>query len=397
MTGKLLPEMRFALHGEADIIPAELLFQFQVDALDAIWRLIRWLTLQYFFTISYLVKDAPFMQTRRIFLRQGISAGLAAILPSPSWVAGQVMTVKGLVPATALGSTLVHEHVLVDFIGADKVSPDRYDRQEAFQVILPQLRELYKRGCRTMVECTPQFLGRDPLLLKQLSDASGLHLITNTGYYGAAEEKFLPSSLAAETAPSLSAQWIAEHQRGIGDSLVQPGFMKLGVDDVPFTENIQKILLAGAMAYTSTGMPIAVHTSKGAMPAREELRILTEAGVPADAWIWVHAQNEKNPDAWEEIARRGGWVELDGYQEAQTDDYVRHLLRLRKAKCLHRVLVSQDAGWYHVGETGGGSFRPFTAIYDQLLPALKKAGFTETDTRMLMEKNPAEAFSLRIS
>ncbi len=337
------------------------------------------------------------MTSRRTFLRQGLAAGLASVLPSPSWQTGQAMTVKGLIPAAAMGSTLVHEHVLVDFIGADKVMPDRYDRQQAFGIILPHLRELYTRGCRTLVECTPQFLGRDPLLLKQLSDASKLHILTNTGYYGAAEEKFLPASLAEETAPSLSVQWIAEHRQGIGDSGIKPGFMKLGVDDVPFTDNIQKILLAGAMTYASTGMPIAVHTSKGAIPAREELRILSDAGLPADAWIWVHAQNEKNPDAWEEIARRGGWVELDGYQETQTDDYVRHLLRLRKAKCLQRILVSQDAGWYHVGENNGGSFRPYTAIYDNLLPALKKSGFTDTDIRMLMEKNPATAFSLRIS
>ena len=319
------------------------------------------------------------------------------ILPRHAWASPQVMTVKGPVPAAVLGSTLVHEHVLVDFIGADKVSPDRYNRQEAFQVILPHLRELHKRGCRTLVECTPQYLGRDPQLLKQLSDSSGLHIITNTGYYGAAEEKFLPASLAEETAPSLSAQWIAEHQQGIDGTNVKPGFMKLGADDVPFTDNIRKILLAGAMTYVKTGMPIAVHTSKGVMPAREELRILTDAGVPADAWIWVHAQIEKNPDAWEEIARLGGWVELDGFHQEKTDEYVRNLLRLRKAKCLHRVLVSQDAGWYHVGESGGGSFQPYTGIYDLLLPALKKAGFTETDNRMLMEKNPAEAFSLRIS
>lgn len=343
------------------------------------------------------MQDFAGMISRRSFLRQGITAGMAAMMPVPHWMSGQVMTVRGLVPATALGSTLVHEHVLVDFIGADQVNPGRYNRYDAFSAILPYLCDLYKRGCRTLVECTPQFLGRDPLLLRQLSAASGLHMITNTGYYGAAEEKFLPASLAEDTVPSLSAKWIAEHQRGIDDTNVKPGFMKLGVDDLPFSENIRKILQAGAMTYVNTGMPIAVHTSNGVMPAREELRILTDAGVPADAWIWVHAQNEKNPDAWEEIAHQGGWVELDGFQETNTDEYVRHLLRLRKAKCLHRVLVSQDAGWYHVGESGGGSFRPFTAMYDTLLPALKKSGFTEADIRMLMEKNPAEAFSLRIS
>jgi phosphotriesterase-related protein len=336
-------------------------------------------------------------QSRRTFLRNGLAAGASMLIPRPNLFSGRVMTVRGAVPASSLGPVLVHEHVLVDFIGAEKANPDRYDRQEAFNTILPHLQELYKRGCRTLVECTPQFLGRDPLLLKRLSESSKLHILTNTGYYGAAEEKFLPASLTAETAPSLAAQWIAEHEKGIAGTGIRPGFMKLGVDDVPFTENIRKILLAGALTYTSTGMPVAIHTSKGAAPAQEELRILSEAGVPTNAWIWVHAQNERNPDAFEAIAKQDGWVELDGYQRDQTDEYVRLLLQLRKSKCLHRVLVSQDAGWYHVGEASGGSYRPHTDIFDYLLPALRKSGFSESDIHQLMTANPAQAFSLRSS
>ena len=45
---------------------------------------------------------------------------------------GKVVTVNGPIAPSELGFTLPHEHVLVDFIGADKVSPDRYDSDEAF-------------------------------------------------------------------------------------------------------------------------------------------------------------------------------------------------------------------------------------------------------------------------
>ena len=38
-----------------------------------------------------------------------------------------VPTVSGPLGAHRLGLTLMHEHVLVDFIGADQVSPSRYD------------------------------------------------------------------------------------------------------------------------------------------------------------------------------------------------------------------------------------------------------------------------------
>jgi hypothetical protein len=40
---------------------------------------------------------------------------------------GKIVTVRGPILPDKLGFTLPHEHILVDFIGADKVSPDRYD------------------------------------------------------------------------------------------------------------------------------------------------------------------------------------------------------------------------------------------------------------------------------
>ena len=58
----------------------------------------------------------------------------------------------------------MHEHVLVDFIGASTVSPARYDAADAFKTVLPYLQQLKQLGCGTLVECTPAYLGRDPRL-----------------------------------------------------------------------------------------------------------------------------------------------------------------------------------------------------------------------------------------
>ena len=35
---------------------------------------------------------------------------------------GLIMTVSGAVPATEMGIYLIHEHVMVDFIGADSIA-----------------------------------------------------------------------------------------------------------------------------------------------------------------------------------------------------------------------------------------------------------------------------------
>ena len=55
-----------------------------------------------------------------------------------------------------------------------------------------------------------------------------------------------------------------------------------------------------------------------------------------------------------------------------------------------------DAGWHKPDEKEGGSFTGFTNIFTDLLPSLKKRGFTENDVTQLLVKNPAEAFGITI-
>ena len=100
-----------------------------------------------------------------------------------------IATVTGQIERADLGLTLMHEHVLVDFIGADKASPSRYDADAVFAKVLPHLKQAKALGAASLVECTPAYLGRDPKLLARLAKASGLHILTNTGYYGANKDR----------------------------------------------------------------------------------------------------------------------------------------------------------------------------------------------------------------
>lgn len=54
-------------------------------------------------------------------------------------------------------SVLVHEHILVDFVGADRLHPGRYDGDEVFRIARPKLEEVKQFGCQRMLECTPTF------------------------------------------------------------------------------------------------------------------------------------------------------------------------------------------------------------------------------------------------
>jgi phosphotriesterase-related protein len=320
-------------------------------------------------------------------------AGLAAGRLAPALPARQprlVQTVRGAVAPDRLGLTLMHEHVLVDFIGADKVSRSRFDSDEAFRTILPHLERVRKHGCDTLVECTPAYLGRDVTLLKRLSDASGLNIISNTGYYGAANDKHLPAHAFTETADELAARWTREFTAGIDGTAIKPGFMKIGVDNAPLSAVDEKLVRAAGMTNKATGLPIASHTTTGAA-ALAELGLLADLGVPASAFIWVHAQNERDTSMHVRAAKAGAWVELDGVSETSAARHVELVRHMRDAKLLDRVLVSQDAGWYRVGEPGGGQFRGFETLFTAFVPALLSAGLTKDDVRTLLVDNPRRA------
>ena len=312
-------------------------------------------------------------------------------LPAPAGPR-MIETVSGKVPAERLGVTLMHEHVLVDFIGADRVSPSRYDAEQVFATVLPYLKQVRALGCETLVECTPAYLGRDPGLLRRLSEAAGIRILTNTGYYGAAKDKHLPPHAFSQTAEELAAPWIREHERGIEGTGIKPAFMKIGVDDAPLSDVDRKLVRAAGLAHRATGLPIASHTGSGPA-ALEQLDLLEQAGVPLSAFIWVHAQSERDATFHTRAAARGAWVEFDGVSPASAAAHAGLVRRMKQEGHFAHVLVSQDAGWYHVGEPGGGQFRAYDSIFTAFVPALRVLGFAESETAQLLVSNPRRALA----
>ncbi len=80
------------------------------------------------------------------------------------------MTIHGKMDATKMGLTLTHEHFLVDFIGADKINASRWKLDEVVEKVLPYLLEAKANGVKTILDCTPDFIGRDVRLFKILSE-----------------------------------------------------------------------------------------------------------------------------------------------------------------------------------------------------------------------------------
>jgi len=338
---------------------------------------------------------------RRDFL-QAVSAASAVALAGcaagpAEGRARQVMTVRGPLDAADLGFTLEHEHILANFQTYEEWAraPLEYRQAEVEQRMLPYLSRIASLGCKTFVDATAVGLGRDAALLKRMSELSGLNILTTTGNYAAIDHKYLPPYVYRDSEPALAQRWIDEFRHGIGNTGVKPGFIKLGFNGGPLSAAERKLIRAGAIAHRETGLTIGAHTGPSTA-AFEQLAELGGMGVEASAWIWIHAQNEKDLAKHEAAARSGAWISFDGVSPTSLDEHVACIAHLRDQGLLEHVLVSQDAGWYSVGKPNGGEPRGYDTVFVGLLPALRRRGFSQAEIDTLFIRNPAEAFAIRV-
>ena len=333
---------------------------------------------------------------RRKFLISSIAASYSIVADGAATKESNLlMTVNGPLDSRQSGFILAHEHILVDFSGAENYNPAGWDPKKVVQAVIPHLKELKEKGCDTLIDFTPEYLGRDPLLLNTLSKLSGLNILTNTGYYGAVNNKFLPPYVLNATAEELSKEWIEEFSHGIANTGIKPGFIKISVDPDSLSQMHQKLVKAACLTHLKTGLVVASHTGP-AVPAFQQLEVLSEFGVHPSAFIWVHAQNETNKSNYLKAAELGAWVSLDGIQENNCQQYLPWIEMMKKGGYFNRLLISQDAGWYEPGKAWSGPGRKYTAIFNHLIPLLRNNGFTDDAINQLFIVNPSKAFAIKV-
>ena len=175
---------------------------------------------------------------------------------------------------------------------------------------LPFLLEAKEKGVKTFFECTPAYLGRDPLLLKELSEKTDINIVTNTGYYGAVNNKFIPEHAFNDTPEEIARIWIDEFNNGIDGTDILPGFIKIGVERNEILSPIHtKIIKAAAIAHKATGLTIVSHTGNDG-PAFAQLEILKDEGIAPEAFVWTHAQNGTF-NGYIKAAKQGCWISID--------------------------------------------------------------------------------------
>lgn len=304
----------------------------------------------------------------------------------------QIHTTLGPIDASELGMSLTHEHIMSNF-GKEINEASSYDSIKLFNQVIPYLKELKSLGVNAIFDCTTAYFGRRVDLLQKISEATEIQIVTNTGFYGAANDRYIPAFAYELSADAISKIWIDEFENGIDGTEIKPGFIKLAFDNgVPLSDIDKKLFEAGILTHLATGLTLAVHTSKNTEAAKFQIECLKKYDIHPSAWIWTHANKVKDNDVLIDFAIEGAWISLDGVKEENTEEYIERLRVFKEKGLLNKILLSHDGN----GFPSGGEIRQFDALFKVLIPELLKNGFSKEDIQQILVSNPRDAFSIRI-
>lgn len=301
-----------------------------------------------------------------------------------------INSVCGNLQNNELGITLMHEHIMCNDSGADYINEKSYDKDEVVDIILPYLKMLKNAGCKTLVDSTPPGEGRDVDVLKELSKKSGLNIITNTGaFYGKGVSKVIRDS----SINGIIKMWEHDFYEGIDGTSVKPGFIKIALDDGPISSLQEKILRAAARTSLSTNLTIQCHAIYP-QTALQAAQILKEEGLRLSKFIWAHIDSNIDLSTIIELGNQGMWLELDSIGSKPYNEHAKLLNYLIQKGMQKQLLLSQDSGWYNIGEKKGGEIKPYHKILTDFLPVCIKEGLNYSILEEILTDNPGKCLDL---
>jgi len=313
-----------------------------------------------------------------------------------------INTVTGTTTAEQLGTTLMHEHLLIGWAGweLDCAAP-KFERKTAFKNAVDRLKELKDLGLQSFVDPCPMDIGRDVNFMAEVAEASGVRIVCATGLYK--EDLGNTAYFKQRSIDEIAEVYSSEISKGIGNTGIKAGIIKCATGKGQVTPYEQNCLRAAARAHLRTGAPITTHTEDGTM-GREQLDIFESEGVDFKHVIIGHSCGSADLHYHTDMLDRGCYIGFDRFGL----DFI-HPDKLRLAALIgllgvgyeKQIVLSHDTVWCWLGR--GLDLPPETAklienwkpshVFQNIVPALKRAGVSEEKIRAMLIENPRRYFS----
>ena len=297
-----------------------------------------------------------------------------------------VRTVLGDIEPSELGPCDAHEHLFL----ATPLQPgdDFTDRELAVE----EARTLALAGARSLVDWTPQGLGRDAGGLVRVARATGLHVVAATGVHRDAH--YLDDHpLRALGAEALAASFAVEVEHGIDGTPARAGIIKAGASYHAVKPFEATVFEAAAVAHACTGAPVCVHTQHGTM-GLDLVERLGALGVPAESVVLAHLDRNPDPGEHAETAATGAWLQFDGPGRTKyhPDSTILALIAELAGRGFgERLLVGGDTGRRSMMRAYGGG-PGLDYVFSRFKPRLERELGGEL-AHQIFVGNPARAFA----
>ena len=353
----------------------------------------------------------------------------------------QIQTVLGSILPEELGTTLMHEHLIVSafnktFVGTEKsvqpsTSRDEVDFNEPVtmnilgllrrnpilckdnsiysdeSLAVKELNYFKEFGGKSIVEVTVKGIGRNPLALQRISKTSGLNIIAATGWYVAISH---PDHVKNKTVEDLTAIMVKEIEEGIGTTGIKAGVIgEIGCSNpVPYHSEEKKVVRAAAGAQIETNAAYTIHPSltdankriNSVQCADKYVDLIEKEGMNLEKFYLSHAdRTSMYLDYHRKLLDRGISLGYDCFGKfyyfdtifigagGVTDgDRIKAIVELCKNGYDKQIILSHDCGFKtDLREYGGFGY---AHISRNIIPMLEDKGVSHKQIRNMMIDNP---------
>ncbi len=349
---------------------------------------------------------------------------------------GKIVTVRGPIAPSELGATLMHEHLIIDFLavpaeqqpshslafqpetfGAGWHAPlgpsnayearrNSYSLKATLQMVSEEdavvaMREYHAHGGRALVELTPIGVGRDPALLRSVSERTGVHVIMGTGYY---VNDLHPPGLSEKSESEIAEAILADIHTGTDG--IRPGIIgEIGLV-WPVHPVEERVLRAAVRCQRETGLGLTIHPGRHPAAPMHAIRIVEQAGGDPTRTIICHLDRTIFTDAdFLALAKTGCYLEQDlfglessYYPLAEIDmpnDAMRidRILMLMEKGHLDQVIISEDIDNISRHTAYGGE--GYHHILARVVPVMRRKGMSQAEIDRILIGTPARALTIQ--
>lgn len=313
----------------------------------------------------------------------------------------KIITVRGEISPKELGFCQSHEHIAMRKGRSFEINPalciDDYEksRDEMYA---------YKRaGGDSIVEAQPVGCCRDAGWLKRISEETGVHILSSTGFH---KLSFYPDahwirSAGAEELERIFVEELTEGMYEDGDvdlplvkTEIRAGLIKTAYDTEGLTPRYRTLFDAAAASARRTDRVMMIHVEQKTNPVPLQDYLL-DRGVSADQMMFCHMDRAcEDIGLHRAILAEGSYLEFDtiGRFKYHSDEHEAGLFReLIAAGYEDRLLYSLDTTRERL-KTYNRSAVGMDYILTKFNRLLKDAGVPQSVIRKISTDNPARLF-----